>query len=127
MHTWWERVLTPPMPPVRRRWRAPLTQNRPMRCPPEWLDDLADIFAAVRGWESVVEKKPGVFYARRLPFLHFHLAEGGQRRADIKSQAGWLPFDLPRPLSAARRRQFERALKAHHAERIRPAPRGRRG
>ena len=97
-----------------------------MRCPPELLDDLADVFETVRAWEGVVEKKPGVFYARRLPFLHFHLAEGGQRRADIKSRAGWLPFDLPRPISSTRRRQLLRALKTHHAERVGPAPRERR-
>jgi hypothetical protein len=74
----------------------------------------------------VVEKKPGVFHARRLPFLHFHLAEGGRRRADIKSRAAWLPFDLPRPISSTRRRQLLRVLKTHHADRMRPARRERR-
>ena len=91
-----------------------------MRCPPALLDDLADVFATLRGWDGVVEKTPGVFYARRLPFLHFHLDDGGRRRADIKSRTGWLPFELPHPTSAARRRQFMRALKRHHAARCRP-------
>jgi hypothetical protein len=91
------------------------------RCPVELLDDLADVLSAVRGWEGVVEKSPGVFYARRLPFLHFHLVEGGRRRADVKSPTGWRSFDLPRPLPATHRRQLVRALKAHHAERVGPA------
>ncbi|HUK65048.1 MAG TPA: hypothetical protein VLV15_17050 [Dongiaceae bacterium] len=97
-----------------------------MRCPPELLDDLADVLATVRGWDGVVETKPGVFYARRSPFVHFHLTEGGRRRADIKSRAGWVPFDLPHPSSATRRRQFVRALKLHHGERMRPTGRARR-
>jgi hypothetical protein len=48
------------------------------RCPIELLDDLADVLQTVRGWKDVVEKSAGVFYARRLPFLHFHLVEGGR-------------------------------------------------
>ncbi|MBI1847696.1 MAG: hypothetical protein HYR86_12080 [Candidatus Rokubacteria bacterium] len=42
-------------------------------CPPALLDDLAEVLAEVRAWAGVVEKKPGVFYVRRQPFLHFHL------------------------------------------------------
>jgi hypothetical protein len=96
------------------------------RCPVELLDDIADVLRAVRAWEGVVEKSPGVFYAQRLPFLHFHLIEDGRGRADIKSPTGWRSFDLPRPLPAARRQQFVRALRAHHAERMPPTPRQRR-
>ena len=29
-------------------------------CPPELLDDLADLFADVRTWAGVIEKRPGV-------------------------------------------------------------------
>ena len=29
-------------------------------CPPELLDDLADVLAEVRAWAGVIEKKPGV-------------------------------------------------------------------
>ena len=88
-----------------------------MRCPPERLDDLAGVFAELRTWTGVVEKKPAVFYIRRDPFLHFHLAEGGRRHADVKGRGGWVPFDLPHPLSAARRRAFLRELRARYAER----------
>jgi hypothetical protein len=81
------------------------------------LDDLAGLFDEVRTWDGVVETKPGIFYVRRRPFLHFHLVEGGRRRADVKTRAGWRPHDLPRPLSAARRRAFLRELRRCHADR----------
>jgi hypothetical protein len=78
------------------------------------LDDLADLLAEVRAWAGVVEKSPGVFYVKRQPFLHFHLVKGGRRRADVKDRTGWTQLDLPRPVSAARRRTFLRALLARY-------------
>jgi hypothetical protein len=93
-------------------------------CPPEALEDLADLLAELRTWTGVVEKKPNVFYVRREPFLHFHLVDGGRRRADIKGgQAGWTQLDLPRPLSAARRRAFLRDLRMRHGEKLSATPR----
>jgi hypothetical protein len=86
-------------------------------CPPELLDDLADLLAEVRTWAGVVEKSPGVFYVRRQPFLHFHLVQGGRRRADVKGSSGWVQIDLPRPATAARRRALLRQLRARHRER----------
>src|SRR5436309_2862394 len=50
------------------------------------------------------------------PFLHFHLLEGGRRRADVKGRTGWAQFDLPRPVSATRRRALLRELRARHGE-----------
>ncbi|HKW92743.1 MAG TPA: hypothetical protein VJX92_12640 [Methylomirabilota bacterium] len=87
------------------------------RCPAELLDDVADVLAEVRTWAGIVEKTPGVFYLRRLPFLHFHLEAGGARRADVKGRAGWIPYDLPRPISATRRRAFLRELHTRYRER----------
>jgi hypothetical protein len=87
------------------------------RCPPEMLDDLAGLFDELRTWNGVVETTPGVFYVRRQPFLHFHLVEGGRRRADIKTREGWRSHDLPRPLSTVRRRAFLLELRRRHAER----------
>jgi hypothetical protein len=81
-------------------------------CPIELLDDLADVFAEVRTWATVVEKRPGVFYRGRQPFFHFHLMPGGSRRGDIKHGREWAALDLPRPLSATRRRALLRALRA---------------
>jgi hypothetical protein len=83
-------------------------------CPPELLDDLADLLAEVRTWAWVIERKPNVFYVRRQPFLHFHLVEGRRRRADVKGRTGWVQLDLPRPLSTTRRRAFLRELRTHH-------------
>jgi hypothetical protein len=85
-------------------------------CPPELLDDLGDVLAEVRGWAGVKEEKPGVFYLRREPFLHFHLLKGGHRRGDIKGSRGWVSLDLRRPISNARRRALRRALRTHYRE-----------
>jgi len=85
-------------------------------CPPELLDDLADVLADVRTWPGVVEAKPNVFYVRREPFLHFHLLAGDRRRADIKGQREWSELDLPRPLSPTRRRTLLRELRRRHRE-----------
>jgi hypothetical protein len=77
-------------------------------CPPELLDDLTDVLAEVCTWPGVAQKSRGVFYLRRQPFLHFHLVDGGRRRADIKGRNGWEQLDLPRPVSATKRRVFLR-------------------
>ncbi|MBI4636569.1 MAG: hypothetical protein HY727_09510 [Candidatus Rokubacteria bacterium] len=88
-------------------------------CPPELLDDLTDLLAEVRAWAGVTEKKPGVFYLRRQPFLHFHLLHGGRRRADVKGRASWVQLDLPRPVSATRRRAFLRELRIRYGAKAR--------
>jgi hypothetical protein len=86
-------------------------------CPPEELDDLVDVLGEVRRWGGIVEKKAGIFYLRRQPFLHFHLVDGGQRRADVKGRVEWTQIDLPRPVSATRRRAFLRVLRMRYRER----------
>ena len=86
-------------------------------CPPELLDDLAGVLAEVREWPGVVEKSPGVLYAMRQPFLHFHLFEGGRRRADVRGRDGWTSLDVPRPISAAKRLALRRLLRARYRER----------
>ena len=103
------------------------------RLPPGWLDDLIGVLAEVRAWDAVVEKSPGVFYARRQPFLHFHLTADGERRADIRDRDSWHSLVLPKPIPAAARREFLSALRLRYAERHGPAtrrrasPRGRAG
>ena len=84
-------------------------------CPPELLDDLADLFAELRTRAGVVEKAPGVFYVRRAPFLHFHRTVDGGRRADVKTRDGWVQLDLPRPISATRQRTLLRELRRSRA------------
>jgi hypothetical protein len=86
-------------------------------CPPELLDDLADVLAEVRTWAGVLEKSAGVFYVKRRPFLHFHLLQGKERRADVKGRNGWVQLELPRPASTAKQRALLRVLRACHKER----------
>ena len=103
-------------------------------CPPEQLDDLATVLADVCTWVGVVEKKPGVFYVRNQPFLHFHLLAGGRRRADVKGHTNWVQLDLPRPVTATGRRALSRALRMCYGQRqargsrraLRPTSAGRR-
>ena len=83
-------------------------------CPPELLGDLASVLGEVRAWPAIIEKSPGVFYARRQPFLHFHLFEGSRRRADVKGRDGWTSLDVPRPISAAKRLALRRLLRARY-------------
>jgi hypothetical protein len=86
-------------------------------CPPALLDDVIDVLDDVRGWAGVIEKRPGVFYASREPFLHFHLGPNGPRRADIRGRAGWIALELPRPISKRRRQDLLRELRRRYAER----------
>jgi len=86
-------------------------------CPPGLLDDLASVLGEVREWPGIAEKSPCVFYARRQPFLHFHLFEGSRRRADVKGRDGWTSLDVPRPISAAKRLALCRLLRARYRER----------
>jgi hypothetical protein len=59
------------------------------RCPVELLDDLVDVLRAVRGWEGVVEKSPGVLYARRHRSCTFiWWRAGGAARISRVSRAG---------------------------------------
>ena len=85
-------------------------------CPPRLLDDLGDLLAEVRTWAGIIEKTPGVCYVHRQPFLHFHLVEGGRRRADVKGGTKWVQLDLPRPVSATRRRAFMSELRMRYGE-----------
>ena len=84
--------------------------------PPELLDDLADLFADLRTWAGVIEKRPGVFYVRTRPFLHCHLLAGGRRRADVKGRTNRVQLDLPRPVTAMRRRDLFRELRTRYSE-----------
>jgi hypothetical protein len=93
--------------------------RRPAHCPPELLDDLAEVLAELGTWPEAIEKRPRVFYVRGRPFLHFHLVEGQRRRADVKDGTRWVQFDLPRPLSATGKRRFLRELKRRYGRRPR--------
>lgn len=98
------------------RPRTALRSTTIAYCPPELLDDLRDVLANLRTWAGVIEKRPGVFYVGRQPFLHFHLLVGSRRRADVKGQTTWTQIDLPRPVSAAKRRILVAALRMRYRE-----------
>lgn len=85
-------------------------------CPPELLDDLADLLASVRSWPGVREKRKHVFYLYNEPFVHFHLLKGDSRRADIKAHGNWVQVDLPRPLTGSARRALHRKLRARYGD-----------
>lgn len=60
-------------------------------CPYRHLGDLKSCLAAIRELPEIVELKPGIFYLRRTPFLHFHLKDG-VRSADVRAaKYGCLP------------------------------------
>ena len=82
------------------------------------------MFAELRTWAGVIEKKPGVFYLRRQPFLHFHLLAGGRRRADVKGQTNWAQLQLPRPVTNAKRRVLFRELRMRYGERAETKTKG---
>jgi hypothetical protein len=89
-------------------------------CPPELLTDLGDLLADVRTWPGVVEKRPGIFYLRREPFLHFHLFSGPRRRADVKGRRGWVQVELPQKMTDGTRYALRRQLRRSARGRSRP-------
>lgn len=54
------------------------------------LAAASDLMEAIRGL-GAQEIKPGVFYNRRKPLVHFH-EESGLLYADVKVQAQWERF-----------------------------------
>ena len=83
-------------------------------CPPEQLRDLTDVLAALRGWEGISEAKPGIFYLRRTPFLHFHFKDG-RRWADARDGADWgKPIDIPLGSRPRQKAAFLSAVSAYY-------------
>ncbi|MBT9547260.1 MAG: hypothetical protein IV090_17845 [Candidatus Sericytochromatia bacterium] len=64
-------------------------------CPEDKLTDLTALFAELRSWPGLKEKKTGIFYFKGKGFLHFHIKDG-KRWADIREGNYWgSPLDLP--------------------------------
>lgn len=59
-------------------------------CPYQKLADLRESLVEIRKWREIREMKRGVFYLRRMPFLHFHLKDG-DRWADVRCGKDWGP------------------------------------
>ena len=70
------------------------------RCPYAKLEDLENELDDIRNWEFIKEPKPGIFYLRSKPFMHFH-TEDGKRWADVRSGLDWGPqIEIPFKASA---------------------------
>ena len=60
---------------------------------PEALEQIGSLLGGLRRLPSVVERKPGVFYAKGKAFLHFHEDPAGIF-ADIKLPDDWKRFAI---------------------------------
>ena len=92
------------------------------------LRDLRDALAEIRALPSVTERRPGVFWLRRTPFLHFHTT-GDFRRAHAKIGTAWGPeIVLPFGAGRAARAAFVKEIRARYDACVaaQPPPRGRR-
>lgn len=78
-------------------------------CPYEKLSDIESVLNVVRTWNGIREPKPGVFYFKRKPFLHFH-TKLTERWAHIRSDGLWEKIDSPMPLSKKTARSLEKAI-----------------
>jgi hypothetical protein len=67
----------------------------------EDLLDLEDIFCELRKLPGISERSHGVFYFKRVPFLHFHTKDA-DRWADVKVGASWGP-EIPIPFQSGPR------------------------
>ena len=54
------------------------------------LRDLEDVLEVIRKMPGVTEPTPGIFYLKRVPFLHFHTKDGA-RWASAKIGSSWGP------------------------------------
>ena len=87
-------------------------------CPYDSLADLETELEAIRSLEMLREPKPGIFYLKSKPFLHFHLKDG-MRWADARCGHDWGPaLDVPFQLSAKARKAFLAEVKRYYAETI---------
>lgn len=84
-------------------------------CPFERLSDLRATLDEIRGWPSIREASPGVFYVKRIPFLHFHVNKEGRRWADARLGGDWGPeIDVPEPASATAQQSFLREVRRRY-------------
>jgi hypothetical protein len=69
------------------------------------LGELSELLQKLRNRPGVVERKPGIFYAKGRAFLHFHEDRAGLF-ADLRQRGDWLR------LAVNRREDRERLLAA---------------
>lgn len=74
----------------------------------EDLLDIEDVLSELRRLPGVSERSGGIFYFKRIPFLHFHTKDG-RRWADVRAGADWGP-EIPIPFQCSPRKK-QRFLK----------------
>lgn len=79
----------------------------------EDLVDLKPEIEKIRELERVTETKPGIFYYKRIPFLHFH-DKDGRRWADVKLDGKWIELDIPFKASATKKKELLRSVSNAH-------------
>jgi hypothetical protein len=81
---------------------------------PELIEDLEAELASLRTLSGIKEKKPGVFYWKSVPFLHFH-DKDGNRWADIKTLNGdWVRTEISFDAKSSAKARFLKTAKAAH-------------
>jgi hypothetical protein len=78
------------------------------------LRDLESVLDEIRRLPGIAEPTPGIFYLRRVPFLHFHTKDIA-RWADAKVGPSWGP-ELLIPFGCGRREKarFLREVRARY-------------
>src|SRR5882724_2776543 len=93
---------------------------------PNHLRDLRDALREIRALPGLSEPRPGVFWLRRTPFLHFHTT-GDFRRAHAKVGRTWGPeIVLPFGASRAARTAFVREIRKRYETCLELQPRAPR-
>ena len=60
------------------------------------LDRLGALLASLRARTALREKRPGIFYVKGRPFLHFHADRAGLF-ADLRQADDWLRLPVNEP------------------------------
>ena len=77
------------------------------------MKDLESVFETIRKWESIREPKPGIFYFKSKPFLHFHI-QSEERFAHIRSGTVWERLDAPQPIAKTKLKSLEKVILGHY-------------
>ena len=82
-----------------------------LHCTSEHLSDLTETLDAIRAWPGIREPKPGVFYIKQDPFLHFRRSET-QRWANARRGINWgKPLVIPTDVTSFDHQRLVRELK----------------
>ena len=78
------------------------------------LSDLSDALARIRALPGLTERAPGVFWLRRVPFMHFHSTKP-PRRVHAKNGKTWgAEIILPVGAGRAARAAFVREIRGRY-------------